>query len=141
MSKYGIPCCGKCHDTPYCPLCGRQLVEKHELGDLLRHCETTLRNLKDAYAIRVSRGRPCEKKENVIARWQRWVNGLRRLIEEQDAGLLVRSSAFTPVIQSGLLYDSEAVEKEPAAPEDSRTRIDAKLQTDFARRTSPAGRH
>jgi hypothetical protein len=63
------------------------LVEKHELGDLLRHCETTLQTLEEAYAIRVSRGRPCEKKENVIARWQRWVNGLRRLIDDQETNL------------------------------------------------------
>jgi len=110
VSKYGIPCCGKRHDTPYCPLCGKQLVEKHELGDLLRHCETTLQNLKDAYAVRVSRGQPCEKKENVIARWQRWVDGLRKLIDDQEAGLL-----RAKMNQAGRNGDREAHTSSPDA--------------------------
>ncbi|MEN6575844.1 MAG: hypothetical protein ABFD90_05825 [Phycisphaerales bacterium] len=87
MSRFGIPCCGKRHDTSYCPLCGTRLIEKHELGDLLRHCETTLQTLEEAYAARASRGQPSEKKANVIARWRRWVNGLQKLIDDQEVNL------------------------------------------------------
>lgn len=87
MTVLGIPCCGKQHDTPFCPLCGKKLSERHELGDLLRHCETTLRVLKTEYAVRwLERGRQSQKRENTIARWERWAKGLRVIIESQMKG-------------------------------------------------------
>lgn len=80
MSKHGIACCGRNHITPFCSLCGKRLIENHVLGDLLRHCELSLGGLKDKYQSRVSRGHPSERKEHTIARWQRWVDELGKLI-------------------------------------------------------------
>lgn len=99
-----IDCCGLKRDTPFCPICGKELVMSTGLETLLQHCRAHLRLLEpnaDQWKNGVY-GRRCTDEDREehhrkmlrpVAKWQAWVT----LLEETIPLLRQHQQGGTPL--------------------------------------------
>jgi len=73
-------CCGKQHDTPYCPQCGKALRQANPLEELLAHCRDnerrTLNELRRMEREPASETHYIEIKKRTLNKWTRWCDAL-----------------------------------------------------------------
>ena len=86
-------CCGVVCDTPFCPYCGRVVINTG-LGGLLRHIRAqtkakqvaldTMKNALESTGKPQSIGRVV-RLERVVAKWTLWGDELERLLARDSA--------------------------------------------------------
>jgi hypothetical protein len=96
-----VPCCGVMHITMYCPHCGKQLSQPHDLLGLLEHCRKCQQTAENTLARSLRYVRGCQDKgdkpnakmakrvcgqERSVAKWTSWTNGLSELLQEKGVG-------------------------------------------------------
>jgi hypothetical protein len=76
-----IVCCGKEHETPWCPQCGKQLYHPTVLHEILLHCEQR----KHEAELRRKRKEEYKGHHESLSRsyqkWGRWAQALSEVIE------------------------------------------------------------
>lgn len=70
-----VKCCGELHSTPFCPSCGRSLIEELPLVQLLHHVSKSARRAK-TNAGDGSRRRLRE----ASAKWEAWRAALSEVV-------------------------------------------------------------
>ena len=84
MEPYERTCCGKVHQTPFCPTCECDL--RHPLMDLLYHAKcraefySRLLDLSDEQDGSGRSARALARREGLALDWERWYFELRRLM-------------------------------------------------------------
>lgn len=80
-----MKCCNRECATRFCPHCGKQIGEPHDLTGLLNHINRVLKT----YKSRLRRGRDCMRSsdlEATIQKWESWHAKLSLLLGFKDVG-------------------------------------------------------
>ncbi len=95
-----MKCCGRDHDTPFCPHCGAELKKPSELDSLLSHLDTLAKSARSAAVAYREKAddhaavggektaADCRnfaaKNDGRAEKYEAWAEGVRRLIAENE---------------------------------------------------------
>jgi hypothetical protein len=78
-------CCGEVRSTPFCPMCGKSLIEHQPLFSLLAYCRTQGKKQESRTGSAQERGKDRDARDAAkhAERWKVWGDALAELLARE----------------------------------------------------------